>query len=64
MRRTSVCTIADTGGERVETTARRRRLLFAGLASPTPMGNERLSKRAMFGEVGGGQRLLQRARIA
>ena len=42
-----------TKSEIVETTVRRRRLLFAGFV--TRMGEERLPKRAMFGEMVGGK---------
>ena len=42
-----------TDSESVETTVRRRRILFAGFVAP--MGEERLPRRAMFGEMLGGK---------
>ena len=44
---------AKTGCENVETTARKRRILFAGFVAR--MDNERQLKRVMFGEVDGGK---------
>ena len=45
--------LAKTGCENVETTVRKRRILFAGFVAR--MGNERLPKRVMFGELEGGK---------
>ena len=45
--------LAKTGCENVETTVRKRRILFAGFVAR--MGNERLPKRVMFGEQEGGK---------
>ena len=45
--------LAETGCENVDTTVRKRRILFAGFVDS--MDNERLPKRAMFGEVEGGK---------
>ena len=45
--------LAKTGCENVETTVRKRRILFAGFVAR--MGNERLPKRMMFGELEGGK---------
>ena len=42
-----------TDSESIETTVRRRRILFAGFV--TRMGEERLPKRVMFGEMVGGK---------
>ena len=42
-----------TDSESVETTVRRRRILFAGFV--TRMGEERLPRRVMFGEMLGGK---------
>ena len=42
-----------TDSESVETTVRRRRILFAGFVART--GEERLSRRVMFGEMLGGK---------
>ena len=52
--------LAETGCEIVETTVRKRRILFAGFVAR--LDNERLSKQVMFGEVNGGKVLLRRAR--
>ena len=41
-----------TDSERVETTVRRRRMLFAGFVAR--MGEEHLPRRVMFGEMLGG----------
>ena len=45
--------LAKTGCENVETTVRKRRILFAGFVAR--MGNVRLHKRVMFGELEGGK---------
>ena len=45
--------LGKTGCENVETTVRKRKILFAGFVARTD--NERLPKRAMFGEMEGGQ---------
>ena len=44
--------IMKTGSESIEATSRRRRILFAGLVAR--MGNTRLPKCVMFGELVGG----------
>ena len=46
-------TLAQTGCEDVETTERKRSILFAGFVAR--MNNERLPKRVMFGEVDRGK---------
>ena len=43
--------LAKTDCENVETTVRKRRIFFAGFVAR--MGNERLPKRVMFGELEG-----------
>ena len=45
--------LAKTGCENVETTVRKRRILFAGFVAG--VDNERLPKRVMFGEVDRGK---------
>ena len=45
--------LSKTGCESVETRVRKRRILFAGFVAR--MGNERLPKRVMFGELEGGK---------
>ena len=50
-------TTLKTGSESIEATLRRRRVLFAGFVAR--MGDTRLSKYAMFGELIGGGRGLR-----
>ena len=49
--------LAKTGCENVETTVRKRRILFAGFVART--GNEILPKRVMFGGLDGGMGYLE-----
>ena len=46
-------TLANTASDSTEATARKRRILFAGLVART--GEERLPQRVIFGELVGGQ---------